>query len=388
MKHRRMLTWIAAALLLVLAPIHSQARDATACQRAKKPRHCAAGGARRAVLARPAAVAVSTSAQRPMLWGAQIGTQLTGTQAPWDMTPVTDFQAEAGKAPSIVPFNLPFVECGSSCYGLSFPTTLLTTIRGYGAIPMINWSAISAPVTGSEPQFSLQHLIAGDYDTYIRGFAEGARAWGSPLFLRFDWEMNGNWFPWGADTNGNTAGQYVAAWRHVHDIFTAAGATNVNWVWCPYVTVPNATADLRALYPGDAYVDWTGLDAYNWGTTLHGPHGWISFRDTIGATYAKITQQIAPGKPMMLGEVASSSHGGSRPRWIADMFSSLRTTYTAIDAVVWMDAPDGATDWTIDHSGPDLAAFRSAVDRPTYQSNAFGALGAGSISTALAQAQK
>ena len=149
MKYRRTLMWIAAAVLLVLAPNHSQAHEAKPCQRAVHPAHCGAPSGRRRPNARSAVVAVSTSAQRPMLWGAQIGTQLTGTQVPWDMTPLADFQSEAGKAPSIVPFNLPFLECGSSCYPLWFPTTQMNAVRSYGAIPLINWASVSAPVTGA-----------------------------------------------------------------------------------------------------------------------------------------------------------------------------------------------------------------------------------------------
>src|SRR5690349_24021953 len=44
----------------------------------------------------------------------------------------------------------------------------------------------------------------------------------------FDWQMNGDWqFPWSAQLNGNTPADYIAAWRHVHDLFAQAGATNV-----------------------------------------------------------------------------------------------------------------------------------------------------------------
>jgi len=31
--------------------------------------------------------------------------------------------------------------------------------------------------------------------------------------------MNGKWQPWSIGVNGNTAAQYVTAWRHAHDIF-------------------------------------------------------------------------------------------------------------------------------------------------------------------------
>ena len=44
-----------------------------------------------------------------------------------------------------------------------------------------------------------------------------------PLYLRFAHEMNGGWFPWGVGTNGNGPADYVAAWRHIHDIFEQKG---------------------------------------------------------------------------------------------------------------------------------------------------------------------
>jgi mannan endo-1,4-beta-mannosidase len=42
-------------------------------------------------------------------------------------------------------------------------------------------------------------------------------------------EMNGNWYKWG-DQNTSPA-TWVAAWRHVVDVFRANGADNVSWLW-------------------------------------------------------------------------------------------------------------------------------------------------------------
>ena len=77
----------------------------------------------------------------------------------------------------------------------------------------------------------------GRHDAYIRSWARDLKRFGNPVFLRFAQEMNGNWYPWAEDANGNKPGEYARMWRHVHDIFTAEGATNVKWVWCP-VTRP------------------------------------------------------------------------------------------------------------------------------------------------------
>ncbi len=74
--------------------------------------------------------------------------------------------------------------------------------------------------------------------------------------------MNGNWQPYSPGVNGNTASDFVNAWRHFHDLTAQAGAR----------TSPGSGAQRRPgnnytpyaqVYPGDSYVDWTCLDGYN-----------------------------------------------------------------------------------------------------------------------------
>jgi hypothetical protein len=318
-----------------------------------------------------------TSSAREVLWGAEIGPQFTGTQAPWDMNAVTDFQRTVGKAPSIVAFNLPFEECASSCSYGELPTKQLSAIRGYGAIPMLNWASMSSPLAVDEPSFRLANVANGTFDEYIRSFALAVKAWGHPMFLRFNWEMNGDWFPWAQDANGNQPADYVAAWRHVHDIFVSVGATNVTWVWCPTVDPNHEFGSLAALYPGTAYVDWTCLDGYNFGT-LRSPHGWSTFKQTFSTTYEQIVEKIAPDKPLMIGEVASSEHGGSKGAWITEMFNEIANVDVKVQAVVWFDwAQEG--DWPIETSPASTAAFSRGISSSTFTTNTFGDLGPGII---------
>jgi hypothetical protein len=190
--------------------------------------------------------AAASRAGQPLYWGATIGNQLTGNQAPWDMNAVAKFEETARKPASVIQFFQPFAECGgSSCSFYSFPTTPMNNIRQHGAIPVLSWSSQSIPSSLNEPDFQLSDVIEGRYDSYISQFAHESAAWGHPFFLRFNWEMNGNWFPWSEGVNGNQPGEYVAAWRHVHDLFVAAGATNVSWVWCPFVD-PGSTLQSMA----------------------------------------------------------------------------------------------------------------------------------------------
>jgi len=326
------------------------------------------------LLAPTAATAAKKKPPTSLYWGAQIGNQITGEAAPWDMSPVFHLQQIAGKALSLVEFGSPFVECGDSgCLQTKFPTTPLENVRRYGAIPVFSWSSSESPTTLDQPDYSLAAIAGGRWDGYIREFALKAKEWGHPFFLRFDWEMNGFWFPWNEGVNGNTPGQYVAAWRHVHDIFTSVGATNVSWVWCPNVDLFGTLTPLGELYPGDAYVDWTGLDGFNWGQRRGSP-GWQRFNQVFHRTYKRIVTRVAPHKPMMLAEVASSDTGGSKPHWIKNMFALVRHSYRKVRAVIWYDVDDRGTNWPIERRKQDGNAFRAAVKPHAFRPNLYGGI--------------
>ena len=215
-------------------------------------------------------------------------------------------------------------------------------------IPLVTW----------EPHEPLDEIIAGKHDDVYHQRALGAKALGAEIFLRWGHEMNGNWYPWSGPMNGAANGgaaKYIAAYHHAHDLFVADGATNVVWVWCPLVDdVPNESWNhWTNYYPGDAYVDWVGLDAYNWGTSSSCCQ-WEGFGDLIGSLYA----DYAGKKPMMLPETASAEVGGDKAAWINDMHTSLMATYPAIKAVVWFDI-NKETDWRIASTPNALAAYKS-----------------------------
>jgi hypothetical protein len=322
----------------------------------------------------PTAAMAGKRPPNSLYWGAQIGDQMTGEAAPWDMTPVSRFQGLVGKGLSLIEFGSPFAECGSSgCAMTKFPLTPLENIRSYGAIPVFSWSSSSTPESLDEPDFSLGAVLSGRYDAYIREFALKAKAWGHPFFLRLNWEMNGFWFGWSEGVNGNTPGQYVAAWRHVHDIFSSVGATNVTWVWCPNVDLYSSLTPLGSLYPGDAYVDWTALDGFNWGDRAGSP-GWQTFNQVFHRTYKRIVTRVAPHKPMMLAEVAASNKGGKKPAWIKNMLVTVRHNYRKVRGVIWYDVDDRGTNWPIERRKQDYRAFRSGIRAGAYRPNEFGGI--------------
>jgi len=315
---------------------------------------------------------------KPLYWGAVIGKQLTGESAPWDIGAIEAFERKAKKGISLLAFSSPFFDCiVKPCAPYYFPTSIMEKLRQRGTIPFISWASQSVPATLVQPEFTLAKVASGTYDSYIREFAEQARAWGRPFFLRFDAEMNGFWFPWGVGVNENTAPDYVAAWRHVHDIFTQVGATNATWVWCPNVDFTRALTPLHSLYPGNAYVDWTCLDGFNWGNTRNSA-GWQSFNQVFSSTYKRIVK-IAPSKPMVIGEVGAEERGGSKPNWIKQTFKVLPQRYKKVRAVIWFDERDQGMNWPIESSKASRNAFAKAIHRNLYRPNVFSDLPPGPV---------
>jgi len=318
-----------------------------------------------------AASPASAKAKAPLYWGAQIGKQLTGEAPPWDMNALAKFEGMAKKGASILAFSSAFADCRSGCEYFPFPTQAMEALRQRGTIPLLTWSSQSVPTPKSlkEPKFQLKDVARGAHDTYIRGFAEQVKEWDESFFLRFDQEMNGFWFPWGEGVNGNKPGDFVKAWRHVHDIFSEVGATKVTWVWCPNVDFTRKLTPLGRLYPGNAYVDWTCLDGFNWGKTKNSA-GWMTFDQVYRESYDRV-RKLAPKKPMMIGEVASEERGGSKSAWIKEMFKAIPKRYPKVRAVLWFEENDRGMHWPIESSKASKKAFAQAIKAPLYRPNEF-----------------
>ena len=205
-----------------------------------------------------------------------------------------------------------------------------------GRIPLVNW----------EPhKIDFTKIVDGSLDATIVARANGSKALEKKFFLDFAAEMNGD-EAW----SGNNASLYVAAYRHIHDIFLAAGATNVIWAWCPNVTdIDGGNKHTMDYYPGDAYVDWTGVDGYNWGTN----GGWQTFQQVFREIYPLLA---AKKKPIMIGEMSCAQVGGDKGKWIDEIIPTLRASFPLIKCLVWFDINKEA-DWRISSSPESEAAF-------------------------------
>jgi hypothetical protein len=250
---------------------------------------------------------------------------------PTDMAPLNRLESKIRAHAQVVNFFIADSE--------DFPASRCRTIASHGSTPLVTlefWSTQSG---------GLASIINGSKDSYLRTFAASARSYGETVWLRPFHEMNGGWYPWAAQ-GSNSPAKLVAAWKHVHDIFEAEGATNVKFVWCPNVGFP-----VDAYFPGDRYVDFAALDGYNFAKP------WTSFAAAYAKTYGAVAA-LTP-KPMFVAETACAP-GARKAAWIADMFNQIDTRFTRLKGIVWFDV-NKELDWRVEDSAADIQAFKTGA---------------------------
>jgi len=259
-----------------------------------------------------------------------------------------------------------FMSWGSQA---DFPASDVKAMAQKGILAHIAWEPWdTAKAFDAADQIHLQDILDGKWDAYVSKWAKAAKDADVPVLLRWGHEMNGNWYPWAPALNGQDASLYVKAYQHVHDLFVAQGATKVQWIWCiNNDSVPNETWNApAALYPGDAYVDWMGLDGYNWGTGVS--YGsWRSFSNLFSSAYDKV-QAIAPAKPIIIAEFASAVTGGDKAAWIQDLFQTLPVTFPKVKAFTWFDVQK-EQDWRIHSSDAAFQAFALGLRKDWVRGN-------------------
>ena len=277
---------------------------------------------------------------RPIAFCAYVNAGELGGQAPDNRAVLPAFAQLVGRAPA----GVRWYEFRDQCPG--FPLAKCQDVQAFGAVPIVAFR---------QNAMATKDVAAGGDDAYYAAFASAAAAWGHPFYLCYDWEMNIGLQASPAD--------WVGMWRHLHDVFRAAGAANVRWVWNPNVEYWGTT-DIALLWPGEPYVDWVALDGYNWGH-IDQWHWWSTFTQVFGASYARL-QAIAPGKPVLVGETACADNGGDKGAWIRSALEvEIPQSFPAICALTWFNQ-DKEQDWRLNSSPAALAGAVGAL-AATYQ---------------------
>jgi beta-mannanase len=267
---------------------------------------------------------------------------------PGDLEEVNSFEQDARAHAEIVMWFADWAHVAN------FDAQQAAAVAARGSTPEITWEPWDStrPLGAPQPKFQLSDIVSGAHDSYIERWARQIAAYKQPVLLRFAQEMNGGLYPWAESTNGNRAGQFVAAWRHVHAVFDHAGASNVRWVWSPVVgDIPSEQ------YPGASLVDVVGLSGFIAGRSVFGSP-WRSFATAFGPSLDAV-RTLAPDKPVSLAEIAAAQTGGDKAAWITGMFQDIkRRPY--VRSIVWFNIRKEA-DWPIQSSLSAERAFAAGL---------------------------
>jgi mannan endo-1,4-beta-mannosidase len=267
---------------------------------------------------------------RPNL-SSYLGMDEGGTSPSWD--PVADFAQAAARQPNLVGYFSGWAE--------PFATDFASTLHSHGIIPFVEMDPTDA---------SIGAIAAGDYDDYLRDYADAVRDFRHPVVIAFGHEMNAPWYSWGY---GHVApATFVAAWKHIVTLFRHEGAGNVTWLWTVQADQPG-TGPIASWWPGPQYVSWVGVDGF-----YYQPSNSFAgiFRRTIDQIRS-ITRL-----PVLLSETAVGPRAGQFAK-IQDLFRGMAAYQTL--GLVWFDvAQHGGIyqqDWQIENSPAAEYSFRIGV---------------------------
>jgi cellulose synthase (UDP-forming) len=135
------------------------------------------------------------------------------------------------------------------------PLQVIDSVYKNGSVPMILWEPREAkPDKSLKRNGIFRQITRGDYDDYLRRFADQIRSLERPVYVRFAHEAINP--PHTGTKNHEVAAEFIAAWQYIFDLFIDHGARNAIWVWNP-LKVRGAAS----YFPGRQYVDWLAVSA-------------------------------------------------------------------------------------------------------------------------------
>jgi mannan endo-1,4-beta-mannosidase len=228
--------------------------------------------------------------------------------APHSYAGVAAFTTTTGVRPRLVVYYSGWLE--------PFQTSFATNVTNHGAVPLVQIDPTNV---------SIAAIATGQYDAYLISYAKAVRAYRQPVILSFGHEMNGTWYSWGYRSTSPVT--FVAAWRHIVNIFRAHGARNVTWLWTVNImkTKNGQIPDPAPWWPGRSYVTWVGIDAY------YLKPSW-QFVPIFGPTIAAVRELT--GDPILVAETGAMP--ADQPEKIADLFAGIHTY--GLLGFVWFNA--------------------------------------------------
>jgi mannan endo-1,4-beta-mannosidase len=256
-----------------------------------------------------------------------LGVYVTGIPHSYD--PVRHFVGRTGVRPNIVLYY--------SAWWEPFRAKFAATAARHNQVPLVQINP---------EHVSLASIAAGQWDSYLDRFAAQIRAYHHSVILGFGHEVNARWSQWGY--RHASPATFVAAWRHIVDVFRAMGVRNVTWLWTVNVIDVHAeSVDPGPWWPGPKYVTWVGIDGY------YRQASW-RFDALFGPTIKAVRKLTLD--PILISETGVAPRAGKAEK-IGNLFAGIRAY--GLLGVVWFNAV-AHQDWRLDNPAA-ITAFHRAV---------------------------
>jgi hypothetical protein len=183
---------------------------------------------------------------------------------------------------------------------------------------------------------------AGDYNTYATQFATNMVAAGLGYsVIRLGAEMNGDW-------NNDSLGTTVAEWQQwgqcfAQEVTAVRAVPGANFLFDWNVNAYYRDIPLADFYPGDAYVDIIGIDAYDAGVSIPAvgqSRRFQSLASEPNGLYAVEAFAAAHGKPLSIPEWGTLSTQGDDFAYVTGMGNFIASNDVAYNS--WFNAGDGS----------------------------------------------
>ncbi|HKQ03389.1 MAG TPA: glycosyl hydrolase [Actinomycetes bacterium] len=204
------------------------------------------------------------------------------------------------------------------------------------------------------------------YNDIVR-WAGRVKALGNRVYFTFNHEP---------ETSLNSSGSgadFIAAWRKVVTVFRAQGVTNADYLWIMTAYSFKAKDRRRAVdwYPGEAYLDYIGADAYNWYNCRPGTSNpWNSLEQLVNPM--RLFAQGKAIKGILIPEWASTedpAQPNRKAQWISDARALFKKAgWEGFKGVLYYNKSSKFPNcrWFVDSSQASLTAFSGMANDVYY----------------------
>jgi hypothetical protein len=235
-------------------------------------------------------------------------------------------------------------------YDLNCYKPLQNTVNFTFGLPMVPADGTSTLASGA----------AGAYDVYFITIAKNLVAKGySNATLRVGWEFNGSWFPWASYKDPKN---FITYFQRIVTLMRSVPGQHFKFDWCPSIGANALAPDYS--YPGDAYVDYVGMDVYDavWNSTMNAPAArWTQFVNQPDGLQWQVNFAAAHHKQLSLPEWGvGGKNSGDDPYFINAIAQWTKSHgYAYID---YWDLNSGGYNGQLSHGQFPLSARAFVTD--------------------------